>query len=112
MQTRANSHGYTIISNLDTVHQARLNALEAFNGRGFYRMPWETTNAQSGVTGMSVGTDALGHSLISINQIKGQATMIFIAHQLPKALQVDGLIQLGVQAAEPLPRGERQGGLG
>jgi subfamily B ATP-binding cassette protein HlyB/CyaB len=47
----------------------------------------------------------------TINQIKGQATMIFIAHQLPKALQVDGLIQLGAQAAEPVPRGEKQGGL-
>jgi subfamily B ATP-binding cassette protein HlyB/CyaB len=36
----------------------------------------------------------------TINQLKGQATMIFITHQLPKALQVDGLVQLGGKAAE------------
>jgi len=36
----------------------------------------------------------------TINQLKGQATMIFITHQLPKALQVDGLVQLGGQTAE------------
>ncbi|MFZ3019431.1 MAG: calcium-binding protein [Gallionella sp.] len=54
MQTKAAAHGYTLSTNLDAVHQARLNALEQFNGRSFYRMPWETTNAQGGVTGMSV----------------------------------------------------------
>ncbi|MFZ3019434.1 MAG: VCBS domain-containing protein [Gallionella sp.] len=54
MQAKAAAHGYTLSTNLDAVHQARLNALEQFNGRSFYRMPWETTNAQGGVTGMSI----------------------------------------------------------
>lgn len=31
----------------------------------------------------------------TINQLKGQATMIFIAHQLPKGLEVDGVVRLG-----------------
>jgi len=44
----------------------------------------------------------------TINQLKGQATMIFITHQLPKALQVDGLVQLGGQAAEAVPRDQKQ----
>jgi subfamily B ATP-binding cassette protein HlyB/CyaB len=45
----------------------------------------------------------------TINQLKGQATMIFITHQLPKALQVDGLVQLGGQAAaEAMPRDQKQ----
>jgi subfamily B ATP-binding cassette protein HlyB/CyaB len=44
----------------------------------------------------------------TINQLKGQATMIFITHQLPKALQVDGLMQLGGQIAEAVPRDQKQ----
>jgi subfamily B ATP-binding cassette protein HlyB/CyaB len=44
----------------------------------------------------------------TINQLKGQATMIFITHQLPKALQVDGLVQLGGQVAEAVHRDQKQ----
>jgi subfamily B ATP-binding cassette protein HlyB/CyaB len=44
----------------------------------------------------------------TINQLKGQATMIFITHQLPKALQVDGLVQLGREVAEAVPRDQKQ----
>ena len=39
----------------------------------------------------------------TVNQLKGQATMIFISHQLPKGLQVDGMVKLGgtnIQAAK------------
>jgi hypothetical protein len=32
----------------------------------------------------------------------------FITHQLPKALQVDGLVQLGGQGAEAVPRDQKQ----
>jgi subfamily B ATP-binding cassette protein HlyB/CyaB len=31
----------------------------------------------------------------TINQLRGQATMLFIAHQLPKGLQVDEVYSLG-----------------
>jgi ATP-binding cassette, subfamily B, bacterial HlyB/CyaB len=31
----------------------------------------------------------------TINQLKGQVTMIFIAHQLPRNLQLDGVIRMG-----------------
>lgn len=44
----------------------------------------------------------------TINRLKGQATMIFIAHQLPKALQVDGLLQLGAQPSDSMPRDEKK----
>ena len=32
----------------------------------------------------------------TVNKLKGQVIMIFIAHQLPKGLQVDGVVTLGV----------------
>jgi ATP-binding cassette, subfamily B, bacterial HlyB/CyaB len=38
----------------------------------------------------------------TINQLKGQATMIFIAHQLPRGLQVDGVVNLGSAHAAPV----------
>jgi subfamily B ATP-binding cassette protein HlyB/CyaB len=31
----------------------------------------------------------------TVNQFRGRVTMIFIAHQLPKGLQVDSVITLG-----------------
>jgi subfamily B ATP-binding cassette protein HlyB/CyaB len=43
----------------------------------------------------------------TINQIKGQATMIFIAHHLPKGLQVDGVVQMGQAQGQA---GKAQGG--
>lgn len=33
----------------------------------------------------------------TINRLKGKVTMLFIAHQLPKGLQVDGVVKLGEQ---------------
>ena len=41
----------------------------------------------------------------TVNQLKGQATLIFIAHQLPRNLQLDGVVRMGqaagnAQAAE------------
>ncbi len=48
----------------------------------------------------------------TVNQLKGQATMIFIAHQLPRGLQVDGVVRLGesdIQARkEPASNTENQ----
>jgi len=54
MQTRATAHGYTLTTNLDAVHFTRLTALEQFNGRGLYRLPFETGVGVQTVTGMSV----------------------------------------------------------
>ena len=68
MATQAAAHGYTLTSNLSPEWQHKLTVLETFNGRGFYKMPWDTINAQSGVTGMSVTHDATGdHISISMN---------------------------------------------
>ncbi|MCF7821714.1 MAG: VCBS domain-containing protein [Mariprofundaceae bacterium] len=55
IQTRATENGYTLTTNLDVAHQQRLTALEQFNGRSFFRMPWESGTAASGVTGLAVG---------------------------------------------------------
>jgi subfamily B ATP-binding cassette protein HlyB/CyaB len=38
----------------------------------------------------------------TVNQLKGRVTMLFIAHQLPRALQVDEIVRLGTPAA-PAP---------
>lgn len=34
----------------------------------------------------------------TINRIKGQVTMIFITHQVPKGLQVDEVVNMGQHA--------------
>jgi subfamily B ATP-binding cassette protein HlyB/CyaB len=38
----------------------------------------------------------------TVNQLKGRVTMLFIAHQLPRTLQVDEIVRLGTPAA-PAP---------
>lgn len=40
MQTRATANGYTLTTNLDAAHLARLTVLEQFNCRAFYRLSW------------------------------------------------------------------------
>lgn len=35
------------------------------------------------------------HFCVTINQMKGQVTMLFITHALPKSLQVDEIVQMG-----------------
>jgi subfamily B ATP-binding cassette protein HlyB/CyaB len=37
----------------------------------------------------------------TVNQLKGRVTMLFIAHQLPRGLQVDEVIRLGSPPVEP-----------
>jgi hypothetical protein len=68
MAAQAVAHGYTLTTNLSPAWQHKLHILETFNGRTFYKMPWDTINAQSGVTGMSVTHDATGdHIIINMN---------------------------------------------
>ncbi|MDP1633546.1 MAG: peptidase domain-containing ABC transporter, partial [Gallionellaceae bacterium] len=40
------------------------------------------------------------HFAHTVNKLKGKVTMLFITHQLPKALQVDEVIRFGGQGAE------------
>ncbi len=40
------------------------------------------------------------HFARTINKLKGKATMLFIAHQLPKGLQVDEVVTLGAHGAK------------
>ncbi|MDP2142563.1 MAG: hypothetical protein Q8J80_00380, partial [Gallionella sp.] len=87
MQTKAAAHGYTLSTNLDAMHQARLNALEQFNGRSFYSMPWDTTNAQSGVTGMSVTGEH-----IAINMNGTQLALLDQAYSALKESVYDALL--------------------
>lgn len=92
LQTKADANGYALTSSLDAVHQARLNALEAFNGRGFYKMPWETNTAQGGVTGMSVTTDANGQPVIHIAMIGTQLALLDQAYSALKESVYDALV--------------------
>jgi ATP-binding cassette, subfamily B, bacterial HlyB/CyaB len=41
------------------------------------------------------------HFCATINQLKGEVTMLFITHALPKNLQVDEIVQIGVARALP-----------
>jgi subfamily B ATP-binding cassette protein HlyB/CyaB len=43
----------------------------------------------------------------TINQLKGKVTMLFIAHNLPRGLQVDEVMQFG---ARPAAKGGAQAG--
>jgi subfamily B ATP-binding cassette protein HlyB/CyaB len=47
----------------------------------------EATSALDGETAESFAK--------TINQLKGKVTMLFITHALPKALRVDGVLQIG-----------------
>ncbi|NGY03347.1 ATP-binding cassette domain-containing protein [Solimonas terrae] len=40
------------------------------------------------------------HFCATINQLKGKVTMLFIAHGLPKSLQVDEIVRIGAQQQE------------
>ena len=42
------------------------------------------------------------HFAATINKLKGQVTMLFITHQLPKSLQVDEVLKFGMQEAGAL----------
>jgi subfamily B ATP-binding cassette protein HlyB/CyaB len=46
----------------------------------------------------------------TVNQLRGRVTMLFIAHQLPRSLQVDEIVRLGPSGAQSAPRAVRQGG--
>ena len=93
MAARAAEHGYTLTSNLTSELQNKLTLLEAFNGRCFYKMPWETLNAQSGVVCMSVGTDATGHSVIYIGMNACQLALLDLAYSALKESVYDALLQ-------------------
>ncbi|HLO62597.1 MAG TPA: hypothetical protein VK165_06490 [Azonexus sp.] len=41
LQERAAANGYTFTTTLNADWQRKLTALEAFNGQGYFRMPWE-----------------------------------------------------------------------
>ena len=43
------------------------------------------------------------HFAATINKLKGQVTMLFITHQLPKALQVDEVLKFGMPEAVTAP---------
>ena len=43
----------------------------------------------------SLDSQTAEHFATTINQLKGQVSMLFITHALPKALQVEGVIKIG-----------------
>ena len=98
MATQAAEHGYTLATNLSPAWQQKLHLLETFNGRSFYHMPWDTTNAQSGVTGMSVTHDASGDH-ISISMNGTQLALLDQAYSALKESVYDALVVQRMVAA-------------
>ena len=92
MATRAAEHGYTLITNISLEHQKLLTLLEIFNGRSLYILPWETSTAQGGVFGMSVGTDANGQPVVSINMSGIQLMFLEQAYKALKESVYDALL--------------------
>ena len=43
----------------------------------------------------SAPTYSAEHFAKTTNALKGQVTMLFIAHQIPKGLKLDGVVQIG-----------------
>ncbi len=60
LQSRAAANGYTFTVGLDAVRQSHLAALEAFNGRGYFKMPWE--GASFGATNDAVFERRMGYA--------------------------------------------------
>lgn len=58
MKTRAQQNGYTLViaGHITPLNELHLNVLEQFNGRSFYKMPWEGASmAQTALQGIRVG---------------------------------------------------------
>jgi len=45
-----------------------------------------------------------------VNKLKGQVTMIFITHQIPRGLLVDEVVDLGEETGRPVEVLEEGGG--
>lgn len=108
MATRAAAHGYTLTSNLSPAWQQKLDVLEAFNGRGFYKMPWETLNVQGAVEGMRTSFDATGHPTITIIMSTGQLALLDQAYSALKESVYDSLVVQRVEAANDAVFGVRR----
>jgi len=75
LQSRAAAHGYTFTLGLDATRQTRLAALEAFNGRGYFKMPWEGASfGESARQGLTVGWG--GNPQAILGQLWGQASLL------------------------------------
>ncbi|MEQ1814631.1 MAG: hypothetical protein ABL860_09320, partial [Candidatus Nitrotoga sp.] len=57
LQSRAAAHGYSFsLNGINTIQQKQLAALEAFNGRGYFKMPWEGASfGESALQGLTIG---------------------------------------------------------
>jgi Ca2+-binding RTX toxin-like protein len=92
METRASEHGYSFSSNLDPTRTAQLTALEQFNGRSFFRFPWETQPGQNAMTGMTLYTDSEGRPAIRIAMNGNQLGLLDQAWQALRQSVYDGLL--------------------
>lgn len=87
--TEATQHGYTLTTNLNAEQFSILNVLEQFNGKHFYRMPWESTENTTARLGMSVDETT---KTISINMFEGQLSILEQAYQELVESVYDGLV--------------------
>lgn len=98
MATRAAGHGNTLDTNLSPEWQQKLTLLKIFNGRSFYKMTWDTINAQRGISDMNVTHVASGgHIVIDMNG--AQLTLFDQAYSVLKEFVYDALLPQGVWVA-------------
>ena len=72
IRTRAAANGYSlIVAHLTPTDEKHLNVLEQFNGRSFYKWPWEGGSmAQTALQGLAVGYDGNPkHILVGISWV-------------------------------------------
>lgn len=65
LSIRAQEHGYIFSTNLSSLEQVQLLALEQFNGRGYWRMPWDDIGAKGARSAADIGEDEIGNKYIN-----------------------------------------------
>ena len=72
MQAGAAANGYSLVMNLDAIHQSYLTTLEQFNGRSFFAVPWEEHIGRAAIGGLTMKVDG-GQKLLKVNLVPEQA---------------------------------------
>ena len=89
LEYRVNSHGYTLLSNLSEDMDKKIAVLEQFNGRSFYRLPWENNDYASGLIGLSIDNE---NKIVHINMHSSQISLLNQAWNALTSYVYDGLL--------------------
>lgn len=66
LSIRAQEQGYIFSTNLSSSEQIQLLALEQFNGRGYWRMPWDDIGAKGARLEAGIWDDETGNKYVSV----------------------------------------------